>query len=301
MLPSFIHVLPTGPVGSSNCIYIDDEIKCLVDSGIPESYDVIRARLGERPIDIIINTHSHPDHIGNNARFFRQAGVKEIALHSQGMSILSHRERRHWYRSFLPVDYDFPVTRTLQEGDLINLGRCRLQVISTPGHSPDGICLYEEHYRFLISGDTVLKEDTGTITARREWQQGIDCMENSIKRLQELDIQTILPGHGSIITDPQSNFRIILKKLAKFRRNPLHIMKHIIDKCLLPVCYYTRKVHRDVLMNHYCNSDWYQALRHNHPEDSLKDCLLQTLDALVYCGILEQDGSCYLYPDTEAS
>jgi glyoxylase-like metal-dependent hydrolase (beta-lactamase superfamily II) len=139
---------------------------------------------------IVVNTHSHFDHIGGNHEF------DEIAIHELGAPLLEQpvpRELLQAYlgyadrqldaaRSYRSLDREFfwllsaesdprpfplgfepstwaiapsRVTRTLSDGDRIDLGGRVLTVIHAPGHSPDGICLLDERAGMLFVGDSL--------------------------------------------------------------------------------------------------------------------------------------------------
>lgn len=109
----------------------------LVDTGFGTG-DILAAvrSVTDKPVFVVI-THADSDHIGCNAQFER------VYMH--------------------PADYDRYYTKTtpktvplpLFEGDVIDLGAFRLEVILTPGHTPGSIMLLEREKRFLIAGDII--------------------------------------------------------------------------------------------------------------------------------------------------
>jgi glyoxylase-like metal-dependent hydrolase (beta-lactamase superfamily II) len=114
----------------------------------------------------VVNTHSHNDHVAQNYMF------KEVAIFDAPISRerarrgCSHEEMAHliaegmtWSslpEEFYPEAYyvpPFKVTRWLKDGDVVDLGGRRLEVVHTPGHSPDSVCLLERDTRLLWTGD----------------------------------------------------------------------------------------------------------------------------------------------------
>ena len=87
-----------------------------------------------------------------------------------------------------PVD----VTRSLEDGDLIDLGDRVLRVLHLPGHSPGSICLYDEAGRTLFSGDVVYD---GGLLDDIDGSDRTDYLA-SMARLLELDVDLVHPGHG---------------------------------------------------------------------------------------------------------
>lgn len=115
---------------------------------------------------LVVNSHAHWDHIGDDWRFERVwVHAAEAADVETGVANVRFR---HWlepehFRRPLPVPFDpdsyaipgAPVERRLQGGEQIELGGRTLSVIHTPGHSPGGIALYDEPSGALLSGDGV--------------------------------------------------------------------------------------------------------------------------------------------------
>lgn len=124
-----------------------------------------------QPINIV-NTHTHFDHtLGNQ--------VLSQRLH---ISIIQHAS------SGMPHNID------INEGDTINFGDSTLQVLHTPGHSQDSICLLNDTQKIILTGDTLFVGSCG-----RTDLPGGDASQlyHSLQRLSKLDDKyTIYPGHN---------------------------------------------------------------------------------------------------------
>jgi glyoxylase-like metal-dependent hydrolase (beta-lactamase superfamily II) len=85
----------------------------------------------------------------------------------------------------------------LGEGDTLSPGGgVRLEVLQTPGHSPDSLCFFLEDEGVLFTGDTILG---GTSTAVNDLSDYL----HSLRRLRALpNLRVICPGHGPLIDDP---------------------------------------------------------------------------------------------------
>jgi glyoxylase-like metal-dependent hydrolase (beta-lactamase superfamily II) len=85
-----------------------------------------------------------------------------------------------------------PPTRTLGDGEFIDLGGRTLRVLHVPGHSPDGLCLWDEASGTLLAGDTVL--------AAAFWahfpESDIDVFCRTLDRLATLPIRRVLVAHN---------------------------------------------------------------------------------------------------------
>jgi glyoxylase-like metal-dependent hydrolase (beta-lactamase superfamily II) len=84
-----------------------------------------------------------------------------------------------------------PATRLLWDGDIVDLGDRRFEVIHTPGHSPGGIALWEAATGVLFSGDIVYDGELieGT-SALEQWQYRV-----SMERLLRLPVRVVHGGH----------------------------------------------------------------------------------------------------------
>lgn len=94
-------------------------------------------------------------------------------------------------------------------------------VIPTPGHTPDSICLYEINEKLLFSGDTIYP---GPIYLHFK-QSNFGNYKVSIKRLSELKLKAIFPGHNDFIC-PTQTLKLLDKKLSLM--NPESIRRDII-------------------------------------------------------------------------
>jgi glyoxylase-like metal-dependent hydrolase (beta-lactamase superfamily II) len=91
----------------------------------------------------------------------------------------------------------------LADGDVVNLGAWTIEVVATPGHSGDSVCLVVPHDGSVLTGDTVLGRGTSLVA----WPDGrlADYLD-SLRRLREVvdssGVVRLLPGHGPVLADP---------------------------------------------------------------------------------------------------
>jgi glyoxylase-like metal-dependent hydrolase (beta-lactamase superfamily II) len=137
--------------------------------------------LGLDPSSIskIILTHKHPDHSG---------GLKELLeiLKSNNTTVYAHESAKPYYRGLENL-------KGLQDGDILDLDGLKFKVIHTPGHTQDGLCLYNSEKKILISGDTVFSH--GNI-GRTDLSGGsMKTLVKSIENLADRNIEFLLHGH----------------------------------------------------------------------------------------------------------
>jgi glyoxylase-like metal-dependent hydrolase (beta-lactamase superfamily II) len=156
---------------------------------------------------VVVNTHSHYDHVAQNHMFdeialFDAPNAREVAKNGYSKAEMSHVLAAEMLWKPLPEDFDsqnyhvppFTVTFWLKDGDLIDLGDRRLEVIHTPGHSPDSICLLDREARLLWTGDTFY---TGAIFVHLPGSD-LDLFMNSYEKLIALSrlYEKLMPSHN---------------------------------------------------------------------------------------------------------
>jgi len=102
-----------------DCGYFDEEIT-------KAQIEYVRG-LAPLRLSYILITHPHPDHIGGCRALKEETGA-EIVIHSAGVAEFGN--------------YGLQADRTVEDGDTLDLGGVRLEVVHTPGHTRDSICFY---------------------------------------------------------------------------------------------------------------------------------------------------------------
>jgi len=204
-----------GPVATNVHVLADPATReaIAVDTAIP-SLDWIRGELDARgwTLKLIVSTHGHWDHIGDNAA---------VAAHS-GAQVAAHPLDAHRLTDPQPMWAPFEIPPSipaveLADGGEIRFGSLRLEVLHTPGHTEGSICLLDREAGLLLSGDTLFHGSFGRIDL-----PGGDpvAMAESLARLAGLDDRlSVLPGHGRETTIAAE--RPWLDWVARERRLPL--------------------------------------------------------------------------------
>ncbi len=185
-----------GPIATNVHLVADESAReaIAIDTALP-SLDWIAGELAERgwTLKLIVSTHGHWDHIGDNAA---------VAAHT-GANIAVHPADRERLTDPRPLNAPFPIPPSvpaveLAEGGVIRFGEVRLEVLHTPGHTAGSVCLLAPDAAVLFSGDTLFEGGWGRV----DLPGGEPAeMVASIARLSRLDDRLgVLPGHGATTT-----------------------------------------------------------------------------------------------------
>lgn len=227
--------LPNDALGSVNvyAVVSADGLR-LIDTGwnAPEAYTTLVGELQElglqvRDLKEILVTHNHPDHIGLAERLVQEAGAHLLLhrldattetaaeerqegmladmqswLHTNGMP---QEEREALVGGMRRMAYRMPTYRPdtlLEGGEILAWHPFRFEVIWTPGHSAGLVCLYEAQMQVLISSDHILPRISPNIGlyARQSGDPLRDYL-HSLKRVRDLPVKLVLPGHGAPFSD----------------------------------------------------------------------------------------------------
>ncbi|MBX3043988.1 MAG: MBL fold metallo-hydrolase [Candidatus Kapabacteria bacterium] len=156
------------------------DINTLVDVGTDGSISVelnkISTGVGKRRVEQIIITHEHFDHVG---------GLKKIKE-------MYGNPPTYAFNKIQGIDYQ------VHDGMNIKIGDEFAEIIHTPGHSHDSICIYFPKSKILFSGDTVLfiKSRGGTYS---------DSYLGMLKRFYKMNLNAIYAGHDVPLTENINN------------------------------------------------------------------------------------------------
>jgi len=190
---SLTHLSRTvGPVGTNVHLLVDERSKeaIAIDTAIP-SLDWIRGELEDRgwTLRLIVSTHGHWDHIGDNAALAAHTGA-EIAVHPLDAHRLTE-PKPMWAPFEIPPS--IPAVE-LAEGGEIRFGAIHLRVLHTPGHTEGSVCLLAPDEGLIYSGDTLFAGAFGRVDLPGG---DAEAMVESLERLARLDDALgVLPGHG---------------------------------------------------------------------------------------------------------
>ena len=199
-------------------LILGDRTAALFDTGmgIADIRKVVAA-LTKLPV-VVLNSHTHNDHVGGNWQFNDVYGMDTefTRANARGSSKDAQDELAPGSLcGALPEGFDpksyatrpFRISRWLHDGDVIHLGGRKLEVIATPGHTPDAICLLDRQNGLLFTGDTFYP---GPIYLYRP-ETDVEEYLHSVKKLADLapQLTLLLPAHNVPVADPAYLPRVV--------------------------------------------------------------------------------------------
>ena len=192
-----IHTIQVGTFGV-NCAFVENEGKALIIDPGQEAARIIAAleKKGWEP-EAILLTHGHFDHINGIPGLLERFPDLPVYVSEEDAKVMSHP------MNSLPPEYS-PVTvpaknlkTDLHTSSLFTLNSS-LTVISTPGHTPGGVCYFFPQEKLLLSGDTLFAGSIG----RTDLPGGdMATLMRSLDSLRSLPEDTVvIPGHGMTTT-----------------------------------------------------------------------------------------------------
>lgn len=163
------------------------------------------------PIDVI-NSHTHYDHVGGNAEFDRVLAMDlpYTKVNARGFSHaqLAGEVAPASFCHGAPAGLDtatfhsraWTASRTVGDGDTVDLGGRVIEILHVPGHTPDALALFDRANGLLWTGDTYYDAPIWLYVPETD----LDAYERSIARLAALapQVQRLLPAHNTASADP---------------------------------------------------------------------------------------------------
>jgi glyoxylase-like metal-dependent hydrolase (beta-lactamase superfamily II) len=181
------------PLYKVNAFFVDG---LLIDTGSAFGRDRFLKLLDTLHPDIVVNTHHHEDHTGNNFSIREKYGLLPLAHPKTFFYLQDPSQWVPWYRRLV---WGCPHSSETRELDSkIQTKNFLFLVVPTPGHSDDHVCLYEPNEGWLFSGDLFLSEQMKYL---RE-EENIFSIIDSLKKVAALHPKKMFCSFNGLIDHP---------------------------------------------------------------------------------------------------
>ena len=226
-----ITVFERGWLSANNILIQGNGPTALVDTGYGSHADqtlaLVGQSLGEKPLDLLLNTHLHSDHCGGNA-----------ALQGRYPQVSTYIPPGHaqYVVAWDPVALTYEPTgqhcprflhdALLLPGTAIQLGSHTWQIHAAQGHDPHSIVLFQPEHRVLLSADALWEHGFGVVFPELEGIAAFDEVAATLNLIEQLDPQVVVPGHGAVFQDVEGALHRARAKLDYFVKNPEKHHRH---------------------------------------------------------------------------
>ena len=207
----------TGP-GTNTYLLGRDEV-WVIDPGpvLPVHGEALLAAIRGRRVGGIICTHTHSDHSPLAAWLHERTGAPRIG----------RRARHAAYQ-----DPTFVPEVEPEDGHVLGTDVGTVQLLATPGHASNHLCVWWPEAGMLFTGDHVLQGVTPVILPP-DGDMGEYLA--SLERLRQLPLRAIAPGHGGIITNPHENLTGLIAHRLKRESKVLAALAAVAAQGAVPV------------------------------------------------------------------
>lgn len=193
-------VIPVTPYQQNCSLVICEETKkaAVVDPGGEVSRIMTAINNHQVSVEKIILTHGHLDHVGGTEPLAEELTVPIVGPEKEDNFWLSQLEMQSGQFGF-PHTNSFTPNQWLEEGDVVEVGNVKLNVLHIPGHTPGHIALFDDSSKQVIVGDILFNGSIGRFDFPRGDQ--VQLLTGIKEKLLTLPEETIVfPGHGPTTT-----------------------------------------------------------------------------------------------------
>jgi glyoxylase-like metal-dependent hydrolase (beta-lactamase superfamily II) len=207
--------------GGTVSAYLVDGL--LIDSGPAHTAEELTEFLKGKGVKTVVNTHYHEDHIAANALLKERYGV-ELLAHPLAVSKINQPAKLYPYQEEV---WGYPVPSQVKEiGNNITTQHFRFEVIYTPGHDRDHICLFERKHGWIFTGDLFVGTRPNVVRPMDDVRQIIA----DLKKVKDLKPQILFPAPGNVRTEPVP----VLEKTIQYLEDLGQKVMELHDKGLSP-------------------------------------------------------------------
>lgn len=235
-LPAPMRFIERDWLSANHVMFLDGDSATLIDSGYGEFNDVTIAEVDTAlnewhapSLDRIVNTHIHSDHIGGNAELQRLHPGCSITVPVDEQPALVNWDAPEQMLSYADQEAErFAWDDVIAPGQTMTLGGESWQAIATPGHDMGSLVFYSPKWRILISADALWQNSSGFVPPQAVDPKPLAAQRATFKRLSELDVAVVIPGHGPMFTDFSGALKRASEKLEFFASDDMRIAKNVV-------------------------------------------------------------------------
>ena len=232
-LPASVRVLVRGWLNSNAVVLLQPGDNVVVDSGYCTHREQTLERLASRegldrqPLERLVNTHCHSDHMGGNAAVAHQYGCRITIPAGEVKHVEPWTPQSVWMAEFDQRADPFHFDDTIAAGDAFEGGGFEWQAHAAPGHDMDALMFFEPENRLLVSGDALWEDGMGFVWPAGGRNPHIEAAREALATIERLAPAVVIPGHGEPFTDAAAAIARARSRLDAFERDPAKNARHV--------------------------------------------------------------------------
>jgi glyoxylase-like metal-dependent hydrolase (beta-lactamase superfamily II) len=232
MLPLCVRVIIRDWLNANHIVLIGRQRTVLIDSGYGRDTAQTLSRVDEvlagRPLDWLVNTHCHSDHMGGNAAV-RNAHRCHVSIPRDEAPLIDAWDEQALWLSYADQRCErFSFDDTVAPGDVLDWGDLQWRAIAAPGHDMGALMFHCEQERLLITGDALWENGFGVLLPGPEREERLAATRRTLESIARLDVGTVIPGHGYPFSNVAEALERSLRRLEAFERDELRMARHVL-------------------------------------------------------------------------
>lgn len=231
-LPASVRPIVRGWLNSNQVALLAPGDNVLVDSGYcthrERTLEILASRAGfdRQPIERLVNTHCHSDHMGGNAAIAAAYGCRITIPAGEVKHVEPWTPQSVWMEMLDQRADPFHFDDTIAAGDAFEGGGLEWEAHAAPGHDMDALMFFEPVHRILVSGDALWHNGMGFVWPAEGANPHIEAAQGTLAAIERLDPATVIPGHGELFADVKDAVAKVRSKLEAFARDPAKNARH---------------------------------------------------------------------------
>jgi glyoxylase-like metal-dependent hydrolase (beta-lactamase superfamily II) len=232
VLPPSVRVIVRDWLNANHVVLIGREQSVLIDSGygrdVAHTLSTVMQALRGQPLDWLVNTHCHSDHMGGNAAVQSTYHCRLSIPRDEAPIVEAWDEQALWLAYADQRCERFSFDDTVAPDDTFHWGDLHWRAIAAPGHDMAALMFFCEETGLLISGDALWQNGFGIVLPGPDRMERLAATRTTLETIAGLPIRTVIPGHGKPFTDVDAAVQRSFQRLAAFERDELRMVRHVL-------------------------------------------------------------------------
>ena len=232
-LPDSIRVVVRGWLNCNQVVLRAPGDNVLIDSGYcshrERTLELVAHALDGEPLERLVNTHCHSDHMGGNAAVASFFGARVTIPEGEVKHVSPWTEQSAWMEEFGQRADPFRFDDTIGAGGRFEAAGFTWEAHAAPGHDMDALMFFEPAGRILVSGDALWENGMGFVWphegASNPW---IEAAREALATIERLDPAIVIPGHGEPFAAAAGSVAAVRARLDAFERDPAKCARHMV-------------------------------------------------------------------------